>query len=394
MSLRRDRALAVLAEFGITPAALAGEEPFPARLAELLAGAEGAALAQALGEVGTAATAARLAELTTTIDAPAARKALRRALFRLGQRGIAVPSPGPAATAARPAPSDIEGYVSGVDGRGDRMVWLVRALAGIGVLVAAAELNEPAGLRSIQLVETTRKQLRTTRARLERDTGLILVPADWRALDALLVEGQDRLAAADPGPRDWRRLRMRFTREPPLAALELRSTRVEPPRDEELHALARAAPALVQEPELRSWWPEPGALQPVLEELATMRASPLLLSRSQQEERIRAVLERAVLALFPPLVTARRLEATAFVLAESGRPAAARQALATARLLRERSTLAGEVPLVSMLVREAIAAAEASARARTDARGAEALVVTPEQALRARSPFHPRRTPG
>ena len=393
MSARREQALATLARLGIDPAEVTGDTPPADWLAIRLAGPDGTALAHALAELGTAATAARLARLEPALASVPARKAVRRTLFRLGQRGIAVPA---ATTAPAPRPlgdADIEGFVSGVDGHGDRIVWLVKAQAGGGTLVVAAELNEPDGLRAVRLLETTRKQLRETRARLEREAGLGLVPADWRALDALLLEGQDR-ARAPERSRDWRRLRGRITTDPPAAAAELRSARVAPPGDAEVAGLASAAPALLDDPEFRSWWPAPEALQPFLDELTALRESPLVLAPAQQEERVRAVLERAAAVLFPPAVTARRLEATAFVLAESGRVAAARQALATARLLRERAGLGGDVPLVTALVQQAIGARYAAAQAEREVSRRGSLVMTPGEVLTARSPSRPTRAPG
>lgn len=393
MSARRTLALATLARLGVDPAAVARDAAPDPSVDALLAGPDGAALADALGELGTAATAGHLAGLVAALPDKDVQKAVRRALFRLGQRGVVVPA---AAPLAGPPPrllradAGVEGFVSGIDGRGDRIVWLVKRQADGATLVVAAELNEPGGLRDVRVFETTRKQLRETRTRLERETGIRLVAADWRALDALLVEGQDR---AGTTARDWRRLRGRITAEPPASPAELASHRVTPPAEAEVAGLARDAVALLAEPEVRTWWPDPTALQPVLDELAQLRDSPLVLAPAQQEERIRALLERAATSLYPPAVTARRLEATAYVLAERGRASAARQALATAHLLRHQPAPSAPPPLVAALVQQAVAARYASAQAeRTDARR-DALVVTPGEFLTARSPSRPGRTP-
>lgn len=393
MSDRRERARVTLARFGVSLTAFAAEGRLPPVLEDALTTADGIEVAEALGEVGTAETALALTERLARLPDAAVRKAVRRALFRLGQRGIPLPPPTHVAP-PRPAPAPaIEGFVSAPDGRGDRIVWLIRPLTGGGVMAAAAELNEPEGLRRVRLFETTRRALREMRARFEREGGLVLVAADWRALDALLVEGQNRNPAADPGS-DWRRLRTRFTSEAPAAPAELHSARVTPPSDAEVPALAAAAPALLEEPEFRSWWPSEEALRPFLEDFATIRESPLVLSPAQQQERVRTVLERAAATLFPPASTARRLEATAFVLAERGRLIAARQALATARALRERGTLGPPVPLVAALVQAAIAARYAELQTARGSARRDALVVAPGQTATSRSPFRRTRTPG
>src|SRR5207247_2546638 len=92
------------------------------------------------------------------------------------------------------------------------------------------------------------------------------------------------------------------------------------------------------------------AAAPFVDEIRTVRESPLVLSRAAGEERVREVLRRAAASLFPAAVLARRLRGTAYVLAETGRPSAARQALAVAARIAERPADALEVPFVAALV--------------------------------------------
>src|SRR5262249_16566223 len=152
--------------------------------------------------------------------------------------------------------------------------------------------------------------------------------------DALIVEGQARLAAPDAG-RDYLRARPRLTSEPPAAPLEPLSARVTLAHTEETSALVASA-ALLEEPELRTWWPSPALARPFTAELAAARESPLLVSRTAQEDRVREVVRRAAHTLLPPATLARHLEGTAYVFAETERPGAARQALGVARALRAR----------------------------------------------------------
>src|SRR5262249_22757395 len=154
-------------------------------------------------------------------------------------------------------------------------------------------------------------------------------------VDALLVEAHER-AGAPERTRDYLRVRPQLTADPPQPPAEPVSPHVEAPSATEAPTLAAAAAALLEQPEVGSWLPRAEALAPFAEEIAGPRASPLVLSQLQQQDRVLEVVRRAVRALYPAPVFARRLEATAYVLAETGRAAAARQALAVARLLRER----------------------------------------------------------
>jgi hypothetical protein len=312
------------------------------------------------------------------------RKTLRRALFRLQQRGVPVP-----AEEVRPAPPrvggpDVEGLVSAFDGNGDRLIWLARMQAGGGTLLLAAEVNEPDGLRDVRLAEVSRKELRALRERVQKASNVRLVAAPWEVLDALIVEGHERAAASAGGPdraRDYLRLRPELVHVAPIPPSELRSTLAPPPSDEERPALLARSDELLALPELRTWGPRPDAAAPFVEEIAAQRDSPIVLNRMQQEERLHAVLGRAAAALYPPLIVARRLEGTAYVLAETSRVAAARTALAVAHALRAGAG-AAEVPLLRALVQQGVGTILASEESRREEERRGSLVMTPGEALR------------
>jgi hypothetical protein len=392
VSAREAQAAATLARLGLDPEAIrAGRVP-ATELAAHLAGPEGLALAGALGEFATPEVAALLVELEPGIGARPVRKEVRRALYRLRQRGVPVPQPtAPSLAATAAAPPAAEGLLSAFDARGDRVIWIVRPLPAGASLLVLAQLNEPGGLRDLHVSEGTKKQLRTVRQRMEAESGFRLVPADWRTLDALLVEAHER-AAASERERDYLRVRPRLTSEPPRPPAEPVSRRAPPPGADEVPALAAGSATLLDEVELRGWYPPAEAAAPFVEEIRTVRASPLVLSRPAEAERVREVLRRAAAILFPPVVLARRLEGTAYVLAETGRISAARQALAVARVLGERPADALEVPLVAALVERGVGSLLAETTAREEEERQSALVVTPGQFLRDRASSRPGRT--
>ena len=391
MSTRHDDAIAALTRLGLDPDAVATGTLPAERIAAALRGPDAATAVAALGELGNDAVAATLVASEAELTDRALRKAVRRALYRLGQRGVAVPERPPAApTTPRLAEPEIEGLITAFDGAGDRLVWLMKPAAGAGTLLVAAELNEPRGLGHVEGGEIARKQLRNARARLEKESGLRLVAADWRVLDALLVEGHHRAASPE---HDYLRVRRRLTTDAPAAPAEPVSRHVSPPAPHEVGGLLAAAPALLEEPEFSSWWPAPAAAEPFLAEMAQIDDSPIVLPPLQKEERVRTILERAAGVLFPPEALVRRLEGTAYVFAETNRGPAARQALASASALRQHPMTAHQVPLVAALVQRAIGLLLAQRQSQHEDERRGSLIMTPEEA-RARASARPPHTRG
>lgn len=301
-------------------------------------------------------------------------KDARRALYRFGQRGVVPP---PAATEPAPKPRwavapTFEGWLSGIDGRGDRLVWIVRPQPGAGLLVMTAILNEPAGLRDVTLAELPRKSLRRMHDDLRTRHAVRMVEADGVYCDALVAEGWERARAAgqaEPVGR-YPTLRARMTTAEPAALDSPLITRVAGPASTDPAVLANGA-RLVDEIEFFTWIPDRDTMAPHLAAITAARESPIVLSRPQQEERVQAALVETRHALFggerAPIYR-RRLEEMAYVLYASDRRELASAAAATAAALA-----AGDdgTPFFIELLRRAVSGllVEDEAKARADAEG-------------------------
>ena len=391
MSDRRAAAIAALAALGVDADALSEGRLAADALLPLATGADAERLVAAIAELASAGAAAALAALEPHV-AGGTRRELRRGLYRLRQRGVAVPEhappPAPGTTPRAEPEGDVEAFVSTHDGAGDRLLWLVRRQSG-GSLVVAAQVNEPGGLRDVQVVDMTRKQIRAVRQRLAREGGVLLVPAPWRVVDALLVEAHERTANRERG-RDYLRVRSQITAEPAGAPAEPVSRHVAAPDERD----AAASASLLGEPPFAAWAPDRDAVASFADEIGALRDSPIVLNELQQRERVREVIRRAALSLYPAATLARRLEGTAYVLAESGKSAAARVALATATHLRTRPDDAGESPFVIGLVERALGTLLSANVARQSEERRSALVATPGEYLRARESSRRGRSPG
>jgi len=351
-----------------------------ARLRELRATrrVEDGAIARALGNIATVEAAALLEEMERGASG-AARREIRRALFKLRQRGIA------RATAAVAsgrtvviAETGLSGLLSPPDAVGARIVWLVKT--GTGVRRLWGVVSDSAGLVAATLENLSRKEYREQRRQLEERAGAVLAEVEWRLADFILCEAWRATPAEGRGKvGDFLTLRTELIEEPPAA------TFTHPLYAEFADALDQEVSAeLLQEPESGAFKLPEAAVHPYAEEIASLRQSVIVLNRLQQEERIRGVIERALEHL---LVGAnaerlrRRLEDTGYYFARTGRRSEAARAAAAAAALRDGRDLKRS-GFFEAFMRAQLGAvlAEETAKERDEPR----LIMTPAEMMRAR----------
>jgi hypothetical protein len=343
------------------------------------------AIAQRLGGLAEQASARALRELEKATSDKQVRKAAKRALYRLEQRGIRLPAePAAPAPAAAVGPA-LEGYVSAVDGRGDQLVWLLKPQPG-GVAHLFTVINDPEGMREAVLSAVTRKALKELQQELERKHAMRLVRVDWRYADFLMHRAFSWARAG--GTRmegDYPALRNQLLRQPAAEDLPPSAfTHVDPASVPE--AALESSPALLEELELRTWFLGPDELTPYLQELASVRDSPLVLNRAQQMERFEQIIAGAVEEHFGAASRPsweRRLYEMAYFFAVTRRRERAEEAVATGRALGQ-GRPAAQIPFCAVLVRTSLAALFHAAVEEEEEREKSSLILTPQQAARQR----------
>jgi hypothetical protein len=375
---------AQLREGGFDPAASPAEAL--ARLDELRAapGVSAGAIARALGAIASAESAAMLAEMEAGASG-ALRREVRRALFRLRQRGIApAVGAGGAAAPARPAaepPAEpgLSAFFSPVDGDGARVIWLLKQRRGGGIARLWGLLADGEGLINVALSELSRRELRAERAEMERRAGVTMVEGDARLADYILCEAFRRTPADKRSQvGNFLTLRTEIVGSPPPTEI------VHPIYAEMASALVHEPGAdLLKEPEIAAWKFPPAEIKPYVDEIKSIRESVLVLNRVQQEERINVIVERAVGELLGgerASAIRRRLEDIAYYMARSGRREAAGWAAAAAARLRDGADVS-RIAFFQALIRAQLGAvfAEEQERAREEPR----LIMTPAEAMRA-----------
>jgi hypothetical protein len=374
---------AQLREAGFDPATAPNDAIAKLETLRSAAGVSAAAIARALSKIATAESAAMLTRMESQA-AGAARREIRRALFKLRQRGIAAPaavSPAtPPDTAAIGASElGLTALLSPIDADGARVVWIMKARLGAGLKRLWALVSERDGLFGISLTAVTRKELRSEQADLERRAGIKMIDADWHLADFILSDAFHRTPEAQRGE-----VRNFFAYRTELIAQSPQVEFAHPVYAEFAAALAQEPPAdLMKEPEVAAWTIAPEVVKPYADEAAGLRNSVIVLNRMQQEERVVTIVERAIADLLGGATGTRlrrHLEDTAYYFARTGRRDQAAAITAAAARLRDGADLK-RVPFFQAFMRAQLGAiiAEEEQHQREEPR----LIMTPAEAMRA-----------
>jgi len=329
----------------------------------------------------------RLARLAASTTHKGVKREIKRALYKLEQRGLwqapAAPPPPSARDLLGPAEDEPEAWLSAIDPGGSRLLWMARR-TGSGMASLSALVNESKGLQEFYAGGTTRKALRQAQRELAGKSGIQLVEAPWAHVDALLsravATGADAAQATEVA-----RVRREVVPHPPASPPP-------PPVDALVNrpaaigddgALAQSSAAL-GERELAGWLLPRDWVEPVLAGIEEAQDSLVIVSPQQREERARAALARAAEDVFAAPerreLFATRLEETAYLVARRGQLDLARALVAASAAARAGRKIA-EVPILAQLAARSFGLAfEIRAeKARDESRSS--LIVTPQQAL-------------
>lgn len=345
------------------------------------ANADQGKIAAAAGQIAIPAAARLLTEMEAGASG-ALRREIRRALFRLRQHGIEVsPARSAAPVAAVGAETGLSALISPVDPEGARLVWLVKSRAQGGLSRLQGLTSESEGLVGAQLTHLSRRELREERQEIERRSTIKLADADYRLADFILNEAYRRTPDSRLGQvGNFLMLRAE------MIADALPADYQHPIYSEFASTLSQQPPVeLLNEPELEGWMIEQSELKPYLDEAEEIRQSPLVLNQYQQQERINAVVGRAVDQLYSGergVLMRRRLEDTAYYLARIGRRNAAQWAASAAAAIRDCETLS-RIPFFVQYVMRSMGLVLSQQQEQTQRE--PRLIMTPAEAMRAQA---------
>jgi len=347
-----------------------------------------ASIARALGNIADPGAAAMLAEMEAEA-AGALRREIRRALFRLHQRGIEPPQSAAAAEPSRAAaePSNLTALFSPLDSEGEQLIWIVKSRPQGGVSLMWTIVSESHGLVVATQATMSRREFRDELRRLESRAEMKMVEGDWRLGDFLVCDAYRRTPQAERARvGDFMARRAELIPSPPPSSFEH-------PIYAELADEISAEPSvdLLKEPDIAKWKLPNDLIAPFVEELNRAGESTIVLNPLQQQERIAGIIERAAAQLLAGETGARirrRFEGAAYYMLKNGQRGPAGWAAAAAARIRDDADPA-RVPLLLAFIRLQLGAvvAEEQQRAREEPR----LIMTPAEAMRAREATRHRR---
>jgi hypothetical protein len=289
------------------------------------------------------------------------KKEARRSLFKLSQKGLAIPEEKssekvPAAILSH-AP-DIEAYMSSVDGSGGRLVWIVKPQPNLGLQLIQGMVNDREGLQQIGGANIRRKELRKMSQDIKQQHGVSMIPIPWEYADKLLHEGFERAKSLGrSGLENFHELRSIVASGKPKLDEHPAYSRLnsEEARQGAWRELSRR---LLEEPELRFWILDSDWIQPFMGQLQEAQSSRLVLNPVQKEERLAGIVRDAVKALCTGemgRIMQRRMEDLALYFIETGRPDHAKLALAVALQVKQEEPGPLDVSFLTGLVQKSIA---------------------------------------
>jgi len=280
------------------------------------------------------------------------RKLARRALYRLSQAGLELPTRTPKPAGAPPLPQPIRAWVSGIDGSGSRAVWILFEGSYGGRVLCSLVINDQVGILEAGGGGISKKRLDAEIKALRDSSGISWVEIPASRAVGLVVQALERHDSSSPLPREFARWRHLFT---PGPSSELAAAPAVPP-DPSLLDEIRRDPTLIDHsaellalPELGGWFLDPQLAQADALELLQARETRLVLSERIRAEREAAILERVIEREFSPETRqrwARRLVEMSWIFHATERRRLAEIAYATALALEEPGQQLHRVPFV------------------------------------------------
>jgi hypothetical protein len=275
------------------------------------------------------------------------RKAVKRTLFKMKQRGVAIPDVNleePPAFRLRTVQQDKpEAYVGPIDGTGSRPVLIAIPQLPQGIGLGVGVINDERGIVEYVFGRYSKKQAKEMQTLLFEKLPF-MVETSLSHATALLEEAHVLRSEKGEASGDYNQIREWLlghvqrpgnSNSPVYEILPYESISREVLTDSQIQKL-------LAHPLLAGWIAQPDKLKSVADEVARAEKSPILLSGIQKGERINQVKEDSIRQLYDEKqrnLMKRRLEEMAYLFGKLGEENLARICLRCALSFLERDSL-------------------------------------------------------
>ena len=289
------------------------------------------------------------------------RKMIKRSLYRLKSKGIEVEEAlsDRGRPILRPLQGETEeGFASGIDYLGYRLLWLVIPHPGRGLTVMHGIVSDREGIVDFSEEEMTRKRFRSFLEEVKEKNPFPIVEIEPSYIAHLFVDGY-RLKVEKKGAppqgylqakREIERIKKDYTK--PLVSSYLQSDDIA--GDDRL---LKKGGDLLKSDIFSSWRIEEGDIRPYTDEASEAEESKIVLNPGQKELRFQGIYQRALTELFSgerKHLYQRRLEEMAYVLFKLGREEEAKISLSVAMDLEKPLNPIQPNPFLFQLVMKSI----------------------------------------
>jgi hypothetical protein len=291
-----------------------------------------------------------LSGLAETAADRAVRRAAKRALYRLSQRGVTpAPPPPTAPVVRRGTPHAVRAWLSGIDGSGSRALWILFEGAYGGGALCSLILNDVVGIAEVAGGDITKRRLEAELASLRAAQKLPWVETDPARALGLVVEAlelhRERGTSPPPAFGRW---------QPFFAEVAAAGSPSVPEADP---ALVNRSVELLGLPEMAGWFLDPEAVQSDALEVQEARESRLVVSDQIKAERQESILGRVIEREFTPEARrrwSRRFAEMAWIFAATDRAEHAAIAAAGAAAFADGQASLSHHPLARALAQRAL----------------------------------------
>jgi hypothetical protein len=289
-----------------------------------------------LGKIFDMTSVEALSEIDRQITGKELKKEIKRSRFKLAQKGLVAPQEEAAeknTASLFERASDVEAYMSAVDGGGGRLVWIAKPQPNHGLQVIQAMLQDRDGLVRIGGMHVRRKELRKMAQDIKEQHDVSMISIPWEFADQMIYQGYERAKArGQSGMGNFHELRSMLATAKPKEQPHPIYQRLDATQARD-GAWREQSRRLLDEPELRYWILTDEWFQGFLPQLQEAQTSRLVLNQLQKEERFSAIARDAVKALCSGengQGLKRRMEDMALYWVETNRPDLATLSLAVA----------------------------------------------------------------